>query len=295
VLPIVLAFALAAADASTPPAPELFLPDVIATEGSEVKAAFTPDGNCVFWGSIPKQPDGHGWDILYSCKDAGGRWTPAARAPFDTDANEFDPAVSPDGKTIWFFSNRPGGLGGDDIWSVSFDQAAMRFGPAVNAGAQVNSAGADWAPAPMPDGRLLFASDGWGGHGKHDLFYSPLDGTPPINLGPEVNGPEDDFDAAWLGDDAFGAVIFARGDAEAGTARLMIANEEWHTTEDLGPVANCSDELNTGPSVNIADPGYLYVSAYCPSIGKGRMDIFRVPIPALSGDPAGPRPPAPSR
>jgi hypothetical protein len=289
VLPLVLALALAV-DAPTHATPELFLPDVIATEGTEVKAAFTPDGNCVFWGSIPKEPDGHGWDILYSCK-ANGRWSAAQRAPFDTDANEFDPAVAPDGKSIWFFSNRAGGLGKDDIWSISFDQAAMRFGDAVNAGAQVNSAGADWAPVPMPDGRVLFASDGWGGRGKHDLFYSRLDGTPPENLGPDVNGPEDDFDGAWLGNAAFDVVIFARGDAEAGTARLMIANEERQSTEDLGPVANCSDELNIGPSANPADPDHLYVSAYCPSIGKGRMDIFRVPL----GDLSAARPPAPSR
>ena len=78
-------------------------------------------------------------------------------------ANDFNPMFSADGRWLYFFSNRDGGRGGDDLYRAPV-LADGSFGPVANLGPGVNSAGNEWAPTPSRDGRhLLFSSDGLGG------------------------------------------------------------------------------------------------------------------------------------
>jgi hypothetical protein len=113
VAPLLLALAGAATAARlevTRP-PELFLPGLVSTGASEVKIAFSPDGKRMLWGSTNRPGGPGGWDVWESVR-THGRWSAPRPAAFDSPANDFDPCFAPDGRGVWFFSNRAGGLEG---------------------------------------------------------------------------------------------------------------------------------------------------------------------------------------
>ncbi len=109
---------------------------------------------------------------------------------------ESAPSISPDGRTIYFSSDRPGGLGGRDLY-ISNRLSNGRWGEAVNMGPSINTIGNDLYPYIHADNQTLyFTSDGWSGYGKTDLFISrktSLDTwSQPENLGYPINTIEDE-------------------------------------------------------------------------------------------------------
>ncbi|WP_194777324.1 OmpA family protein [Pararhodonellum marinum] len=104
------------------------------------------------------------------------------------------PAFSPDGETLYFASNRPGGYGGIDLYKAS-KMANGDFGNVQNLGPKINTPGNELFPRPVANGNLYFSSDGHPGYGKLDLFVAkPADeGLQIINLGENINSVADDF------------------------------------------------------------------------------------------------------
>jgi len=265
---------------------DLFEPGLVSTPATEVRLAISPDGRRMLWGVIGQPDDANGWEIYESVRRPAG-WSRPAPAAFNSAANDFDPAFSGDGSTVYFFSNRPGGLGSDDIWSVRLDPTTGRYGRPQNLGPAVNSAGADWAPAPSPDGRsLIFSSDGRGGRGGQDLFVAARTRrgwATAASLGPAVNTAADEFDATYI-DDGRG-LVFTRGDLDAGRTRLHVAwtnGAGFEPAGELPPRVNCSPDINNGPAVSPARPDRFFWSARCAS-GAGRMDIRSAPIGDVVG------------
>src|SRR6185436_477007 len=174
---------------------ELVAPGIVSSEYVEIRLAASPDGTLLLWGSTDRPGGPGGWNIWVS-RRTGTTWSAPVAAPFNSDANDFDPAFSADGRWVYFFSNRPGGLGGDDIYRAAV--TADGFGSAQHLGSEINTAGAEWAPAPSPDGTLLlFASNKPGA--KHDLFVARVRGdgfAPAAPLPGAINTAEaDEFDA----------------------------------------------------------------------------------------------------
>ncbi|MDO8366941.1 MAG: OmpA family protein [Saprospiraceae bacterium] len=133
---------------------------------------------------------------LYVSRKSGGLWSEPEPLPFN--ANEFDdchPAISIDGDKLFFASNRPGGLGGMDLY-VSY-KVGESWSEPVNLGAGVNTAGNDAFPFIHADNTLYFASDGQAdGKGGFDLYYAIPEGsvwTKPINMGDPFNTGSDDI------------------------------------------------------------------------------------------------------
>lgn len=134
-------------------------------------------------------------DIFMATK-TGKKWSEAVSLPFNTVENEeVHPAISPDGRTLYFSSDRPGGYGHMDLYKVEFKGG--HWGSPVNLGADVNTPGNDLFPFVHDDGTLYFASDGWGGLGGLDIFstYQFNDTTwmRAQNIGAPFNSPKDDF------------------------------------------------------------------------------------------------------
>jgi hypothetical protein len=87
---------------------------------------------------------------------------------------EAQPALSPDGRELFFASDRPGGLGGVDLY-VSRRNASGRWGAPVNLGPGVNTPCDELTPFVSGDGRwLYFSSSGHRTVGGYDIFRAPL-------------------------------------------------------------------------------------------------------------------------
>jgi TolB protein len=285
------AFSLCTAAPAPPPASssprlvfdgeaELFAPGVISTAHSEIRIAFSPNGRRALWGTIGWTGGPGGWDIWES-RLQDGRWIKPQPVSFNSSANDFDPAFAPDGRGVYFFSNRPGGLGGDDIWFASFDSSAARYGDPVNLGPAVNTPGNEWAPAPFDDGRrLLFASDGRGGAGRQDLFVATNTKHGWARTAPfpgAVNSSIADFDACLLHDNR--TLILTRSKSDEDGAYLFVSfrrGGKYSEPVKLGPVVNAPDTFNFGPAINRAEPGVLYFTSHRENKSEGRSDIYRI-------------------
>jgi outer membrane protein OmpA-like peptidoglycan-associated protein len=172
-------------------------------------ATFTKNGSQVIFtrnnynkGIFGKSSEGINKLKLYTATQVRGRWSKASELPFNSD--EFStghPALAkgPNGEPdqrLYFASDRPGGLGGTDIYVSTWTEG--RWGPPVNLGPVVNSAGHELFPFVDEDGNLYLASDGHGGVGGLDNFYVQLDANSQpsgslTNLGTPLNSPSDDF------------------------------------------------------------------------------------------------------
>ena len=259
---------------------KLWLPDVVSTEKSEVRITFSPDGQRMLWGTIGWSRGPGGWDIYESEHSADG-WSEPRAVSFNSGANDFDPSFAPDGSGVYFFSNRPGGLGRDDIYFAPVDPDTGRYGAAVNLGKEINSPGDDWAPVVSPDGkRLMFSSDGHGGRGKHDLFVAhrvgdAWGGSESLDA---LNTPDEDFDATFLHDGQ--SIVYTSGNFESDAIALYGAefrNGRFLPRERLPAEVNSEKQAawTLGPSISMHERGVLYFSSER-SEGRGRADIYRI-------------------
>jgi hypothetical protein len=258
---------------------QLWLPDQVSTPKSEVRITFSPDGNRMLWGAIGWS-EGSGWDIYESTRSAKS-WSKPYRVSFNSSANDFDPSFAPDASGVYFFSNRDGGFGKDDIYFAPFDASTGRYGAAANLGKPINTAGDEWAPVVSPDGkRLMFASDGHGGRGKHDLFVASRvgNGWERVESLVALNTPEEDFDATYLHDGA--SIVYTSGTFESNRVALYVAEfrDGRFLPRERLPVAvnsNKKDAWTLGPSIPAHEPGVLYFTSEHEN-GRGRADIYRI-------------------
>jgi hypothetical protein len=127
----------------------------------------------------------------YSVSDSG-----SGRVKWIFDESIANPALSVDGKSLFFASKRPGGMGGFDLWvSILTDTGWAR---PYNLGPAINTPGNEADPCLLPDGKtLFFSSSGHPGFGGYDFFVSFFSGgqwSSPANLGKPFNTSEDEFD-----------------------------------------------------------------------------------------------------
>ena len=133
---------------------------------------------------------------LYVATLTNGEWSALEELDFNKSAFSYQhPALSPDGKKLYFSSNQEGGFGSFDIYYVTVNVDGT-FGEPVNLGETINTENREHFPFISDDGNLFFASNGHFGLGLLDNFVSELvDGTftKPINLGAPINSQYDDF------------------------------------------------------------------------------------------------------
>ena len=163
---------------------------------NEGSIAISADGNYVIFakGNHGK-PTGTDNVNLYSTRYRNGQWTtPRILNICDPKAWDSSPALSPDGKTLYFASNRKGGYGGTDIYVAKRDPRG-RWVDVRNLGEAINTFGNEVFPFVSDDGKLYFSSDGHPGFGQLDLFLATrARGVITVrNMGEPINSPDDDF------------------------------------------------------------------------------------------------------
>jgi len=116
-------------------------------------------------------------------------------------SSSMHPYLSPDGNSLFFASDRPGGFGGLDLY-VSH-KGNQGWGKPENLGTYINTPGNELFPSMDETGRLYFASNGHAGFGGLDLFAASLEGkkySHVTNLLPPMNSEEDDFGITFRDD-----------------------------------------------------------------------------------------------
>ncbi len=133
--------------------------------------------------------------IFHSRLLPNGKWEKPEELSFcQLSINYLHPAISDDGKTLFFASNRKGGEGGMDLFSSH--KTGSRWSIPVNLGSVINTPEHEIYPYIHPSGKLFFSSKGHNGFGGYDIFVSTKNEhgfwQKPINLGQPINSSGDD-------------------------------------------------------------------------------------------------------
>lgn len=176
----------------------------INTEYHEASIAITNDGKTLYFtrDNVNKRQrlkydnDGTTHLKLYKATIVNEKWANVEELPFNDDIfSTGHPALSPDNKTLYFVSDREGGLGQSDIYAVMINDDGT-YGEPENLGEKVNTEGREMFPFIAQDSTLYFSSDGHLNLGLLDIFKSDiLKGlrNEPENIGAPYNSGYDDF------------------------------------------------------------------------------------------------------
>lgn len=166
--------------------------NTVNNEGAHVISA---DGKTIVFTRC-EGPDGYGSCDLYSSALIKGVWSKPLNmgSVINTRYWESQPSLSANGRLLYFVSDRPGGIGGFDIWWSS--KSTRGWSRPRPASTTINTPFHELSPSLHPDGiHLYLRSDGWTGYGSLDLFVATKqsDGTwsIPVNLGYPINDHQD--------------------------------------------------------------------------------------------------------
>ncbi len=184
------------------------------TLNNEGAHTISADGKVIYFTACNRS-DGYGSCDIYRSYKKGNVWTKAENVKeLNSESWDSQPTLSADGKTIYFSSARSGNM---DIYESQLSNNG-KWNKPTRLPNNINTAKSELTPFIHPDGKtLFFASDGHGGMGKYDIFYSKkINDTlwsDPINIGYPINTNKDD---AFLfvnakGDKAFFASEMAGG------------------------------------------------------------------------------------
>lgn len=209
--------------------------------------SFSPDSQTMYL-SVAKRSETSSTSVeIHTSKRSDASWSAPQKFEIlnDTVTAVGHPAVSPDGKYLYFTSDMPGGYGGLDIWRIQLNE---KSGSLENLGPQINTPGDESFPYVRTDSVLYFSSNGHPGFGGLDLFKATLNSTGDRwsvdNLGLPMNSQGDDFGITF-GPGESGFFSSNRGDARGYDhiwsfvlPDLKITISGWVVDKDDEPVPN---------------------------------------------------------
>jgi Tol biopolymer transport system component len=257
--------------------PEVFAPGMVSTDGHEFACSFTPDGREFYFtrrapGAVPT--------LIMVSRLVNGTWTPPAPAPFNNAPGQmsFEPQVTPDGRRLYFQSDRPlpdaepGGMPTLNIWFV--ERHGDRWGNPRQAGPPFNPMRAMYIT--MTSSGAIYTTDLSGGMGSERIAVArPAGGSytqleplgPPVNVGVGNRYPYIAPDENYL--------VFARRIGRTRDSVLMVSHRNpdgsWGEPRavDLG--------MTAGAATVSPDGRFLFFSGGNPPAG----DIYWVSASVL--------------
>ncbi|WPR76875.1 hypothetical protein [Algoriphagus sp. NG3] len=141
--------------------------------------------------------------IAFITKEEDNKWSAPQLMPFSDSYMYLEPFLSPDGKRLFFVSDRPvsdlGVVKKDfDIWYVERDKKEEFWSEPINLGMPVNSANDEFYPSVSENNNLYFTMDSSDGLGKDDIYFSRWENgayAAPELLGENINSPGFEFNA----------------------------------------------------------------------------------------------------
>ena len=201
--------------------------------------------------------------------------------------DEYEPSISADGLSLFFQSDRPGGIGSTDLYMATRERTSDAWQTITNLGPKVNSSYEESAPSISADGlELYFVSDRPGGSGNRDIYVTNRITTThpwaePVNLGPVINSSAQDNSPNISHD---GLELFfsdhpfppyrsgGRGGADIWVTTRASLDQPWEAPVNLGPEINSSTWECT-PSIS-ADGRVLFFQRWTTGVGNDDWDIY---------------------
>lgn len=215
------------------------------TDADEGVVSFSPDGQTMYLTRAIRSETANTTVEIYTSRRTDATWSAPQKFEIiaDTISAMGHPAVSPDGRYLYFSSDMPGGYGAKDIWRINLEE---RSGSLENLGPQINTPGNEMFPYVRTDSLLYFSSDGHPGFGGLDIFKATLNTTGDRwsvdNMGKPVNSQGDDFGITF-GQGESGFFSSNRGDAKGydhiysfELPELKITISGWVVDKDDEPV-----------------------------------------------------------
>lgn len=199
---------------------------------------------------------------IYESELIGEDWSEPVKMPepINSKKHESSASISPDGRTIYFISNRKKGQGGLDIWMSHMDKSG-KWEKAENLGPTINTSENEEGVFIHPDGKTLyFSSKGHNTKGGYDIFKSVFENnkwTAPFNMGDSINTPDDDlfYNVTADGKTAYYSSIRAGGFGKKDIYELYFKNKKKESGLVLfkGVVLDKESFLPIGADIQITD------------------------------------------
>ena len=237
---------------------------LVTTDLNERDGVFSPSGDAFFY-TIMASSVG---TIVYTVQKEEG-WSIPEVAPFSGEYSDLEPFITPDGSRLYFASNRPLQPNGDpkdyDIWYVA--QTDSVWSDPINIGEPVNTEGNEFYPSLTRSGSLVYTARREDAIGREDLYMARPDESggflAPLNLGPEINTPYDEFNSVIDPDEEFILYSsFGRPDGQGGGDLYIHFKDQqgnWGPAHNLGPAIN-STALDYCPSIS-PDGEYVFFTS----------------------------------
>ena len=166
------------------------------SEADEGVISFSPDGQIMYLTKATRSETSNSTVEIFTSRRSDAAWSAPEKFVIvhDSVTATGHPAVSSNGKYLYFTSDMPGGYGGLDIWRIDIDD---RVGTLQNMGPQINTPGDEMFPYSRTDSLFYFSSNGHPGFGGLDIFKAKLNTTGDYwsveNMGQPMNSSADDF------------------------------------------------------------------------------------------------------
>lgn len=191
-------------EAQVPDTPTLFLRDNVSTKYNERDMAISPDGSEMFY-TIQGNQNSFSF-IVHRKKLDNQMWSQPQVASFSGKYGDLEPAISPDGKKLFFSSNRPlsgEGIKDYDIWYVEKINGQWSNPKNVES---VNTTANEFYPSVTRTGNLYFTAEYTSGVGKEDIFLATWENgkyTTSVVLDTAINSSLWEFNAYISPDEKF--------------------------------------------------------------------------------------------
>ena len=234
--------------------PPALFSEALSTPLNDGPATFTMDGSTICFtrnrssakGKAKKDDDRLG--LFFSAR-IDGQWT--APVPFDYNSDAYNlmhPAMSRDGRFLYFASDMPGGEGGTDLYFCELEAAGWSI--PLNMGKAVNTEANELFPAIATNGKLYFSSNRDGGQGKLDIYSTPVSGRKwgkPEAIPTPMNSPGNDIGYTSFATDRSG---FFSSDRE-GSDRI------YHFRKVVPFFTECGEQQDNNYCYQFKEPGHL--------------------------------------
>ena len=250
------------------------------TKYHESSATISEDGKTMYFtrnnyfnGKLKRSRDNEVKLKVYKAtKNDNNSWGSIKELPFNgNDFSVAHPALSPDGKKLYFSSDMPGTFGKSDIWFV-YIYDNEEYSQPINLGPNVNTEFRESFPFIDDNFNLFYSSDGKMGLGGFDVFSTKLNsrGFPSKskNLGIPLNSPSDDFGFVFKNSKEFGYFSSNRSGPNGSSS-----DQVYRITRNLRPKKEVTSYRNEGLTV-VNNVEYGKTQECSPSISGSVYDLY---------------------